>query len=58
LNAGIIEMEACFKAARIAVEQGSALQTSAFLHNVVCINLTLSELEKVNSELTMLRILS
>jgi hypothetical protein len=50
-------MEACFKAARIAVEQGSALQASAFLHNVVCINLTLSESEKVKSELTMLHFL-
>jgi len=58
LNAGIIEMEACFKAARIGVEQGSTLQASVFLHNVVCINLTLSESEKVNSELIMLRILS
>jgi hypothetical protein len=47
LNAGIIEMEACFKAARIAVEQGSTLQASVFLHNVVCINLTLSESEKI-----------
>jgi len=53
LNAGVIEMEACFKAARIAVEQGCTLQASTFLQNVVFINLTLSELEKVNNELTV-----
>ncbi|XP_069696670.1 protein brunelleschi isoform X2 [Periplaneta americana] len=47
LNAGIIEMEACFKAARIAVEQGCTLQASTFLQNVVFINLTLSEIEKI-----------
>ncbi|KDR24045.1 NIK- and IKBKB-binding protein-like protein [Zootermopsis nevadensis] len=47
LNAGIIEMEACFKAARIAVEQGCTLQASTFLQNVIFINLTLSELEKI-----------
>jgi hypothetical protein len=46
-------MEACFKAARIAVEQGCSLQASAFLQNVIFINLTLSELEKVNSELIL-----
>jgi hypothetical protein len=46
-------MEACFKAARIAVEQGCTLQASTFLQNVVFINLTLSELEKVNNELTV-----
>jgi hypothetical protein len=53
LNAGIIEMEACFKAARIAVEQGCTLQASTFLQNVIFINLTLSESEKVNSELIL-----
>jgi hypothetical protein len=53
LNAGIIEMEACFKAGRVAVEQGSTLQASTFLQNVIFINLTLSELEKVNSELIL-----
>ncbi|VVD01877.1 unnamed protein product [Leptidea sinapis] len=46
-NAGIIETEACFKAARIAVEQGNCLQASSFLQNIVFINLTLSEQEKI-----------
>lgn len=46
-NAGIIETEACFKAARIAVEQGFALQAASFLQNVVYINLPLNEQEKV-----------
>jgi hypothetical protein len=43
-------MEACFKAARIAVEQGCTLQASTFLQNVIFINLTLSETEKVSIE--------
>ncbi|XP_013180026.1 PREDICTED: protein brunelleschi [Papilio xuthus] len=46
-NAGIIETEACFKAARIAVEQNNSLLTSSFLQNVIFINLTLSEQEKI-----------
>ncbi|XP_063386504.1 protein brunelleschi [Cydia fagiglandana] len=46
-NAGIIETEACFKAARIAVEQGNCLHVSGFLQNVIFINLTLSEQEKI-----------
>lgn len=46
-NAGIIETEACFKAARIAVEQNNTLLTSSFLQNVIFINLTLSEQEKI-----------
>lgn len=46
-NAGIIETEASFKAARIAVEQNHALQAASFLQNVVYINLTLSEQEKI-----------
>ncbi|XP_061718649.1 protein brunelleschi [Cydia pomonella] len=46
-NAGIIETEACFKAARIAVEQGNCLHVSSFLQNVIFINLTLSEQEKI-----------
>ncbi|CAH1976189.1 unnamed protein product [Acanthoscelides obtectus] len=47
-NAGIVETEACFKAARIAVEQNHALQAATFLQNVVYINLTLSEQEKID----------
>ncbi|XP_045500441.1 protein brunelleschi [Colias croceus] len=46
-NAGIIETEACFKAARIAVEQNNSLTASGFLQNVMFINLTLSEQEKI-----------
>lgn len=46
-NAGIIETEACFKAARIAVEQGNSLHASGFLQNIIFINLTLSEQEKI-----------
>ncbi|XP_073961512.1 protein brunelleschi-like [Choristoneura fumiferana] len=46
-NAGIIETEACFKAARISVEQGNYLLASGFLQNVMFINLTLSEQEKI-----------
>ncbi|KAF9418907.1 hypothetical protein HW555_004427 [Spodoptera exigua] len=46
-NAGVIETEACFKAARIAVEQCNSLHASSFLQNVIFINLTLSEQEKI-----------
>lgn len=46
-NAGIIETEASFKAARISVEQNHSLQAASFLQNVVYINLTLSEQEKI-----------
>ncbi|GBP40013.1 Protein brunelleschi [Eumeta japonica] len=46
-NAGIIETEACFKGARIAVEQNNSLNAAGFLQNVVFINLTLSEQEKI-----------
>lgn len=44
---GIVETEASFKAARIAVEQNHSLQAASFLQNVVFINLTLSEQEKI-----------
>jgi len=46
-NAGIIETEAIFKAARISVEQNNSLQAANFLQNVILINLTLSEQEKI-----------
>ncbi|ERL92726.1 hypothetical protein D910_10036 [Dendroctonus ponderosae] len=46
-NAGIVETEASFKAARISVEQNHALQAASFLQNVVYINLALSEQEKI-----------
>ncbi|XP_017781590.1 PREDICTED: protein brunelleschi [Nicrophorus vespilloides] len=45
-NAGIIETEASFKAARISVDQNYSLQAASFLQNVVFINITLSEQEK------------
>ncbi|KOB69480.1 NIK-and IKBKB-binding protein-like protein [Operophtera brumata] len=45
-NAGIIETEACFKGARIAVEQNNSLNAASFLQNVIFINLTLSFLRK------------
>nr|CAD7410818.1 unnamed protein product [Timema poppensis] len=48
-NAGIIETEASFKAARVAVEQNWTLQAASFLQNVVFINLTLNEIEKAGS---------
>ena len=44
---GIVETEASFKAARISVEQNHSLQAASFLQNVVFINLTLSEQEKI-----------
>lgn len=43
----MIETEACFKAAQIAIQQGCPLQAASFLKNVVLINLTLTEQEKV-----------
>lgn len=46
-NAGIVETEASFKAARISIEQNHSLQAASFLQNVVYINLTLSEQEKI-----------
>lgn len=42
-----METEASFKAVRIAVEQNHSLQAASFLQNVVYINLTLSEQEKI-----------
>lgn len=46
-NAGIIETEASFKAARISVEQNHSLQAASFLQNVVFISLNLAEQEKI-----------
>lgn len=46
-NAGIVETEACFKAARISIEQGMTLHAATVLQNVVFINLQLSEQEKI-----------
>lgn len=45
--AGIIETEASFKATRISIEQNCTLQAASYLNNVVLINLSLSEQEKV-----------
>lgn len=46
-NAGIIETEAIFKAARVSVEQNNSLQAASFLQNIILINLTLTEQEKI-----------
>lgn len=46
--AGIIETEASFKATRISIEQNCTLQAASYLNNVILINLTLSEQEKVS----------
>lgn len=52
-SAGLIETEACFKAAQIAIQQGCPLQAASFLKNVVLINLTLTEQEKIQRFLSL-----
>lgn len=52
-NAGIVETEASFKATRISIEQNCTLQAASFLNNVVFINLTLSEQEKIERFTTL-----
>lgn len=52
-SAGMIETEACFKAAQIAIQQGCPLQAASFLKNVVLINLTLTEQEKIQRFLSL-----
>lgn len=47
-NAAVIETEACFKGARIAVKYNSPLQAHTLLQSVIFINLTLNEEEKVS----------
>ncbi|XP_043267833.1 protein brunelleschi isoform X2 [Venturia canescens] len=47
-NAGIIETEASFKATRISIEQNCTLQAASFLNNVVLINLTMNDQEKID----------
>uniref|UniRef100_A0A8D8SHD3 Trafficking protein particle complex subunit 9 n=1 Tax=Cacopsylla melanoneura TaxID=428564 RepID=A0A8D8SHD3_9HEMI len=46
-NAGFIETEACFKAARFALEQKCVLDAHHYLQGVIQINLVLSEEEKI-----------
>jgi trafficking protein particle complex subunit 9 len=46
-NAGIIETEAALKAARICIEQQQNLDVAMFLQNVLYINLTMNEQERV-----------
>ncbi|KAK0077256.1 hypothetical protein PV325_004208 [Microctonus aethiopoides] len=46
-NAGIIEIEASFKAARVSIEQNSFLQAASFLNNVVFNNININEQEKI-----------
>ncbi|XP_071451117.1 protein brunelleschi [Hetaerina americana] len=52
-HAGIIEMEACFKAARVAIELNRPLQAASFLQNVVLINPNLDEEEKIQRFTTL-----
>jgi len=47
LNATVLETEACFKAARVAMSQNKKLQASSFLQNVLLINLNLTEEHKI-----------
>ncbi|XP_065336501.1 protein brunelleschi [Cloeon dipterum] len=47
LNAAVMETEACFKAARVALMQNKKLQASSFLQNVLLINLNLTEEHKI-----------
>lgn len=47
-HAGIIETEAALKAARICIEQNRNIDVSMFLQNVLYINLTMSEQERVH----------
>lgn len=46
-NAGIIEMEASVKACRVLIMQRKYLQASDFLQNVIYINLSLSDEDKI-----------
>lgn len=52
-HAAVIEMEACFKAARIAVEHNSPLHAHSLLQNVIFISLTLNEDEKIQRLMTL-----
>ncbi|XP_043670547.1 protein brunelleschi [Vespula pensylvanica] len=51
--AGIIETEASFKGTRISIEQNCTLQAASYLNNVIFINLTLSEQEKIDRFTTL-----
>ncbi|KAG8296970.1 hypothetical protein J6590_045812 [Homalodisca vitripennis] len=46
-NANVIETEACYKAAKLAIQQHAYLQAANFLHSVILINLALNEEEKI-----------
>lgn len=48
-NANVIETEACYKAARLAIQHNAYLHAANFLHSVMLINLALNEEEKVSS---------
>ncbi|KAF6213902.1 hypothetical protein GE061_011627 [Apolygus lucorum] len=52
-HAGVIEVEVCFKAARVAVELNMALQAASFLQNIIFITLTLPEDEKIKKLMTL-----
>ena len=46
-NAAIIEMEACFKATKIALVQNQRLLAAGFLQNVIFVNFNKTEAEKI-----------
>ncbi|XP_070534446.1 trafficking protein particle complex subunit 9-like [Ptychodera flava] len=52
-NAGIVEMEASIKATRVLIQQNKYLEASDFLQNVVYINLSLSDEEKIQRYSTL-----
>ncbi|KAK9505487.1 hypothetical protein O3M35_009531 [Rhynocoris fuscipes] len=52
-NAGVIEIEVCFKAARVAIELNMVLQAAFFLQNIIFINLNLPEDEKIQKLMTL-----
>lgn len=52
-NAGVIETEASFKAARIAVELNMIIHAANFLQNIVFINLALPEEQKIQRLMTL-----
>ncbi|XP_073992373.1 trafficking protein particle complex subunit brun isoform X2 [Rhodnius prolixus] len=52
-HAGVIEIEVCFKAARVAIELNMVLQAASFLQSIVFINLNLPEDEKIQKLMTL-----
>ncbi|CAB0008431.1 unnamed protein product [Nesidiocoris tenuis] len=52
-HAGVIEVEVCFKAARVAIELNMVIQTASFLQNIIFITLSLPEEEKIRKLMTL-----